>query len=392
MAGKRGVTINDIARLANVSKATVSRVLNHKPDVDVETRERVLRIVEEQGFVPSIVAADLAGRRSRLIGVLAPPFTWPMLPDVMRGVAEAVTQTPFELVLYTINDSMRDQDRSRLIEHILASKLTSGLLAIFPGPVAQYLVRLYNQRYPVVMIDDQTVPKDIPWLRSDNVGGAYAAVQHLIQLGHQRIAHIQGPMGYLVSQERHQGYSQALREAGLTLEPDLVVEGDFQMMGGRAGAAKLFALSSQKRPTAIFASSDLTAYGVLAAAEEYNIRIPGDMALVGFDDLPLSPYIHPPLTTVRQEFAEMGRRGIELLLSMIEAPGPSFREESNGNVSIPASQTEEGTGTIDAIRSVAGEGKPVHLALPTRLVVRISSGAPPVESSIADRVHASKQG
>ncbi len=374
MAGKRGVTINDIARLANVSKATVSRVLNHKPDVDVETRERVLRIVEEQGFVPSIVASDLAGGRSRLVGVLAPPFTWPMLPDVMRGVAEAVTETPFELVLYTINDSMRDMDRSRLIEHILASKLTSGLLAIFPGPVAQQLTRLYKQRFPLVMIDDQAVPTDMPWIRSDNVGGAYAAVRHLIQLGHRRIAHIQGPMSYLVSRERHQGYSQALQETGLEINPDLVLEGDFQMIGGRAAAAKLFALPPGKRPTAIFASSDLTAYGVLAAAEEYNIQIPGDMALVGFDDLPLSPYIHPPLTTVRQDFAEMGRRGFELLLSMIETPRPSFRE--GGNFS-----TAQANGDM---QHTAGTGEVIHLALPAHLVVRVSSGAPPVESETPD--------
>jgi LacI family transcriptional regulator len=374
MAGKRSVTINDIARLANVSKATVSRVLNHKPDVDLETRERVLRIVEEQGFVPSIVASDLAGGRSRLVGVLAPPFTWPMLPDVMRGVAEAVAETPFELVLYTINDSMRDMDRSRLIEHILASKLTSGLLAIFPGPVAQHLTRLYKQRFPLVMIDDQTVPTDIPWIRSDNVGGAYVGVQHLIQLGHRRIAHIQGPMSYLVSRERHEGYRQALQEAGLTLDPDLVLEGDFQMTGGRAAAEKLFALPPEKRPTAIFASSDLTAYGVLAAAEEYNIQVPGDIALVGFDDLPLSPYIHPPLTTVRQDFAGMGRRGFELLLSMIESPPPSFREEGN----FPAAQAS------GAMQHPATEGKPVLLSLPTRLVVRVSSGAPPAESETPD--------
>jgi LacI family transcriptional regulator len=376
MPGKRTVTIKDIARLTGVSKATVSRVLNHKPDVDPATRERILRIVEEEGFVPSIAASDLAGGHSRLIGALVPSFTWPMIPDIMRGVAEAMGTTHYELVLYSINDSMRDLDRSKVIDHILASKLTSGLLAIFPGPVSHHLTKLYKQRFPVVMIDDQDTPTEIPWIKADNVNGAYAAVHHLIQLGHRRIAHIQGPLRYVVSHDRHQGYCQALQEAGMTPDPDLALEGDFTTSGGRACASKLFELPLEKRPTAIFASSDQMAYGVLAAAEEYGISIPQDISLVGFDDLTPSPHVHPPLTTVRQPFAEMGQFGIELLLSMLDKPhSPPFGKnnlsgENNWNafstVSTPVGQIQQG---MDG-------NKPIHIAMATTLVVRASSAAP----------------
>src|SRR2546421_11294372 len=187
-------TIDDIAQLAGVSKATVSRVLNHKPDVDAKTRERILQIGEEQGFVPSITASRLAGGRSRLIGVLIPSFTWKFIPEVMRGIAEAVGKTPYELVLYSVNEKTREQSQIEVLDRILATKLTSGLLAIFPGSPVQQLGKLHRHDFPVVVIDDQDVPSNAPWVGTDNLIGAYTIVRHLIQLGHRRIAHIQGPM------------------------------------------------------------------------------------------------------------------------------------------------------------------------------------------------------
>ncbi len=384
MPGKRTVTIKDIARLAGVSKATVSRVLNHKPDVDPQTRERILRIVEEEGFVPSIAASDLAGGHSRLIGALVPSFTWPMIPDIMRGVAEAMGNTRYELVLYSINDAMHDLERSsKAIDHILASKLTSGLLAIFPGPVSHHLTKLYKQRFPVVMIDDQYAPTEIPWLKSDNINGAYTAVHHLIRLGHRRIAHIQGNMRYLVSHDRHQGYCKALEEIGITPDPELVQEGSFTTAGGRACASKLFELPPERRPTAIFASSDQMAYGVLAAAEEYGIAIPQDIALVGFDDLAPSPHVHPPLTTVRQPFVEIGQYGIALLLSMLDTPHSSsidkntlFIENNQNNCSSVTMSVEEVQTLVKQFQQGMDGSRPLHIDMATTLVVRASCGAP----------------
>lgn len=316
MARKR--TIGDIALLAGVSKATVSRVLNQKPDVDPATRERILRIVEEEGFVPSLTAAGLARRHSHLIGVLVPSFTWPMVPDIVCGVAEAIGLTPYELVLYSINDKTRANGKGDVIDHILASDLVAGLLSILPGLPAKHVIRLHQHGFPVVMIDDRELPSDVPWISVDNQQGAYEAVCHLLKLGHRRIAHIQGPVDLYCSRQRYQGYCRALEDYGIPVDPTLVVEGLFRRQSGIEAAQKLLSLPPEQRPTAIFAASDNTAYGVMAYADEHGIHIPNDLALVGFDGIFSSAHVRPPLTTVKQPFQEMGRQGAKLLLSMIE--------------------------------------------------------------------------
>ena len=358
------ITIRDIARLAGVSKATVSRVLNQKPDVDPATRERILRIMEERAFLPSITASSLAGGRSRLIGVLIPSLTWPLIPEIMRGVSEMMIQSPYELLLYSIT---REQDRNEkdqgdVIDRILATGLAASLLAVFPGQSAQHLTRLHEQGFPLVMIDDQGLPSSIPWVGANNRAGGYAATRYLLHLGHRRIAHISGPLKYLVSHERSQGYCEALREAGITPDPALVMEGDFMPSGGRACAGKLLAL--EDRPTAIFAANDQMAYGVLAAAEESGLRVPEDLSLIGFDDIPLSAHTRPALTTVRQPFYEMGHRAIALLLSLLELPRPLSNGQYPGSVQTHASPAP------------VKQSEPIRLQLATDLVVRASCSTP----------------
>ncbi len=297
MPGKR--TIEDIARLAGVSRTTVSRVLNDKPDVDSATRERVLNIIEEVGYVPSLAASGLAGGRSHLIGMLIPSFTWPLIPELMHGIAQVVNRTPYELVLYSFNDEDLDRDRTGIIDRLLETQLTAGLLAVYPGAASQHLSQLYKQGYPIVTIDDQ-VEQTTPWVGADNIAGAYKATQHLINLGHKRIGHIHGPLEYLASHDRYNGYRQALLDAEITPDPALVQVGDFLPPSGRTCAITLFELPVEKRPTAIFAATDQMAYGVIAAAEEFGISIPKDIAVVGFDDDAPSAHVHPSLTTIRQ--------------------------------------------------------------------------------------------
>ena len=194
------------------------------------------------------------------------------------------------------------------------------------------------------------------------------AVRHLINLSHRRIAHIMGPSEYLVSHDRYNGYRRALLEAGITPDPELVLggDGDFLPPTGRINASKFFELPPEKRPTAIFAASDQMAYGVLVAAEEYGISIPKDVALVGFDDDAPSMHTRPALTTVRQPYFEMGQRAIELLLSMLDIPGYQSRGQGT-SVSFTDSQ-------------------PIHIQLPTTLIVRESCGAyrSPVSTSSAE--------
>src|SRR5215469_5726569 len=244
------LTILDIARLAGVCKTTVSRVLNQKPDVDPATRERILRIMEEHGFVPNIAASGLAGKRSRLLGALVPSLTWPLVPELMRGVGEVVGSTSYELILYSITDVNHEKDRSDVIDRIIGTRLVAGLLAVFPGPSAKHLAELHSPDFPVLLIDDQgKLPENTPWISVDNRQGAYEATRHLIRLGHRRIAHIQGPLKYQVSHDRYQGYCDALKEAGIALDPTLVLEGDFMPPTGRTCANVFFDLPVDKRPT-----------------------------------------------------------------------------------------------------------------------------------------------
>jgi LacI family transcriptional regulator len=353
-------TIEDIARLAGVSRTTVSRVLNHRPDVDRDTRERVLQIIEAENYVPSPAASSLAGGHNRLIGMLLPAFTWPIVPDLVRGITEILKQTPYELVLYTFNDEDLDRDRSDVVNRLLATQLTAGLLGVYPGHLATHLTELYRRGVPVVIIDDQQ-EYVTPWICPENEKGAYEAVRHLVQLGHRRIGHIQGPEDYLCSHERHHGYRRALAEAGITPDPDLIVGGDFLPQSGYIGGGSLLDLSLEKRPTAIFASADQMAYGVLRAAEERGLAVPRDIALVGFDDDAPSAHVQPPLTTVRQPSFEMGRQGIELLLSMVaRSQEPSYNEW-------PAI----GLGTARKVE----EQQARRIELPTTLIVRASCGA-----------------
>lgn len=358
------MTIRDIARLAGVSKATVSRVLNKKPDVNPDTRERILRLMEEWEFVPSITASGLAGGRSRVIGILIPSLTWPSIPEIMRGVSEVIEQSPYELLLYSITheEDRTEKDQRDVIDRILATKLAAGLLAIFPGQSAEHLSRLHEQGFPIVMIDDQAKPASIPWVGAGNRKGSYSATRHLLRLGHRRIAHIQGPPKFLVSHERYQGYCEALNEAGIAPDATLVMEGDFMPQGGRSCASKLLAM--EERPTAIFAANDLMAYGVLTAAGECGLRVPEDLSLIGFDDIPLSAHTRPALTTVRQPFYSIGQRAIELLLSLLEAPRPVDQDWYPGSLQTYTSF------------SPVKQSAPIRIQLATNLVLRASCSAP----------------
>lgn len=354
MAGK--LTIQDIARLANVSKATVSRVLNHKPDVDSTTRERILRIMDEQGFVPSITAAGLAGGRPRVIGVLVPSLIWPFIPEIVQGVAEFVERSSYAVMLYSPSHL---SDRGVAVDRILDARLTAGLVAITPGLLAARFPQLHEQGFPVVLIDDQGLPTSVPWVGADNRSGAYQATRHLINLGHRRIAHIKGPATYQCSLERYHGYCQALVEAGLTPDPALVVQGDFERESGQVAVHQLF--SSPDQPTAVFAANDHMAWGVLDALDDLGVRVPEEVALVGFDDMPTSAHKRPPLTTVSQPFHQMGQRAAELLLGLLESPRH-----------IPLYPSTNHFLKSSLFRTASTE--PIRVLLETKLVVRESCG------------------
>jgi LacI family transcriptional regulator len=307
----------------------------------------------------------LPDQRLSTISVLIPSWIWAISPDLTRGIVDAITESEYDISLYSLNDEDNPKnDDAVLIERFLATPLSAGLVAAFPGArLSAQLTQLARQGFPVVLIDDQEV-QVLPSIGVDNATGAYLATRHLLQLGHQRIAHIKGPARYLVSHARYQGYCRALIEAGLLPDPQLVLEGDFLPPSGRACASQLFELPPEKRPTAIFAASDQMAYGVLAAAEEHELMIPRDVALVSFDDDHPSAYTRPPLTTVRQPYFAMGQQAVALLFSLLNV----------------ASQDEVGRSTDQEEASIAAGNVSSHhqalqVQLQASLIVRASCGA-----------------
>jgi LacI family transcriptional regulator len=355
MQGK--LTIQDIARLAGVSKATASRVLNGNPSVDPTLRERVQRVIQEHSFVPNVTATGLAGGRTRLLGVLTPPMTWPAVPEILRGVARYIEDTSYEIVLYSISFERNHAD---VLDNILAMRMVSGLLAIFPGALSHHLIDRFQQGLPLVMIDDQEEPTNVPWVGIDNVSGAYQATHHLLEMGHTRIAYMQGPQSYCCAIERYQGYCQALREAGITSDPTLLLPGSFDIASGRQCAMELFSREKASWPSAIFAGNDQMAYGILEVAEQQGIRIPEDISLVGFDDNMLSAHIKPALTTIQQPFFEIGQTAIEMLLTNLDPDHLSLKEAQTAYTRQRVSR--------DTVTS-----HPARIQLPTKLVVRASS-------------------
>lgn len=355
MQGK--LTIQDIARLAGVSKATASRVLNGNPSVDPALRERVQQVIQEHGFVPNVTATGLAGGRTRLLGVLTPPMTWPAVPEILRGVARYIEDTNYEIVLYSVSFERNHVD---VLDNILAMRMIAGLLAIFPGELSHHLLDRFHQGLPLVMIDDQEGPTSVPWVGIDNAAAAYQATRYLLEAGHRRIAYMQGPQSYCCVSERYQGYCQALQEAAITPDPTLLLQGSFDIASGRQCARELFARAKSSWPSAIFAGNDQMAYGILEVAEQQGIRIPEDISLVGFDDNMLSSHIKPALTTIQQPFFEIGRTAIEMLLTKLD---PDHLTTKDRQMTYPRQR---------AVRA-AVTNSPERIQLPTRLVIRASS-------------------
>lgn len=306
-------TIGDIARRAGTSKATVSRVLNGKPDVDPETRRRIAEIVRELRYVPSPVATGLAHGRPNLIGMLVPSLAWSWVLEVIRSVAERLEPTAFELVMFTTSSEERNE---HVFERTLASGLTAGLVAIVPPGALAYISGMHGQGFPVALIDDRADHPGLPSVVAANYRGAAQATQHLLELGHRRIGFLGGPGGFGCSRERLRGYETALSGAGIPLETMLIREGDFTRSGGRRAAEEL--IRFREPPSAIFAANDLMAFGAIEAAEGAGLHVPEDLSVVGFDDIPEARMTRPALTTIRQPLYEMGQRAVDLLLAQID--------------------------------------------------------------------------
>ncbi|HEX6681757.1 MAG TPA: LacI family DNA-binding transcriptional regulator [Candidatus Limnocylindrales bacterium] len=325
----RKLTIRDIAQLAGLSKSTVSLVLNNSPKVDPATRDRVLEVMRSHNFTPSSAATALAKGRTPFIGMIVPGLTWHMVAAVNYGVASVIEKSPYEIILYT---STNEKDYTDLVDRIKTSALSVGLLVVTHDQPLDPLEELNRSGLPVVLVNTLGVPSGLPSVQTDNYDGTRAALRHLVELGHTRIACVQGPMSYMCCQERYRGFLDGLAEAGITADARLTVEGDFHPPTIRERVSEL--LAGDDRPTAFVAHNDNTAYAVMQAVIDCGLRVPQDVSVIGFDDVASSADTHPPLTTVRQPFPEMGVAAARVLLETIEAG-----TGDGGVINIPTSLT-----------------------------------------------------
>jgi LacI family transcriptional regulator, galactose operon repressor len=308
------VTIREIADLAGVSVATVSRVMNGRDDVAAETRELVQRVVREHGYTANRSARGLSAGRTGLVGATVPVVHPAYFSFILSGAAEALYEKDMRLVLCP---TQHEHDREVSLLDRMMHGTTDGGLLILPQESAAELELLLDHGYRFVVIDPLLpLNERIPAVSAAHSAGADMAVKHLLSLGHRRIAAITGPRGWIATEDRLRGYHAALAEAGLLAEPGLVVEGDFQIEPGIVAARRL--LDLPEPPTAIFAFNDNIAIGAIQAARERGVRVPEDLSVVGFDDLEAAEIVTPALTTVRQPLAEMGRMAVSLLERLIE--------------------------------------------------------------------------
>ena len=313
---RRRVTIDDIARQAGVTKTTVSRALNDRPDVSAGTRERISAIAARLGYVPSATAKVLRTGRSHSLGLAWPSFTWPGILSILRGVSDVVDELGYQLMLFPLT---RGEEAERdLVFRVMPSLPMDGLILILPPGMLRYVGELVNRGVPVVLIDDRIEhrDRDFPSVGTTNLQGARDATDHLLRLGRRRIAMITGPMDQDVSRNRLRGHRLALEEAGLPLCPELVVPGNFEPESGRAAVATL--LESGISFDALLASNDQMALAANRALRAAGVCVPDDVALVGFDDTDAASFTIPALTTVHQPLYEMGAAAARTVVAAAE--------------------------------------------------------------------------
>lgn len=311
---KRGVTIMDVARASGVSYATVSRVLSGYEFVKESTRSRVVEAVEHLGYVANLQARSLAGGRSQIIGLLVPNLDNSYVGTIARGIDQALERANYDLMLYTTH---RHPGKESIYVSAIANGLTEGLLLVTPLVPMTYLDALREQNFPYVLIDQVDAAEDSSVVEATNWQGAYEATRYLIQLGHTRIAFIKGALAVRSAVDRLRGYKAALADCDIPIKEELVIEGDFLQRTGYETTKRLLQ-NVDPPPTAIFASNDLSAFGAMEAIREAGLRIPEDISIIGFDDIPQASLVYPKLTTVHQPLEQMGRVAVKMLLERIE--------------------------------------------------------------------------
>lgn len=315
-------TIKDVAKRAGVAPITASRVINDSGYVSEETRRRVEAAIEELGYVPNRVARSLRSKQTHTLALVLTDITNPFWTTVARGVEDAASEDGFSVILCNTDESeAKEQSYVRL----LLQKQADGFLLVPANSTSRSVVLIQKQQVPLVILD-RSVASPVDTVRSDSKGGAYQLTRHLLKLGHRRIAVLSGPQGVSTALDRVAGYRQAMTEAGLPLDDRMVIYGPFTQQGGYEMTQQLLTLAL--RPTALFAANNFIAIGAFRALREAGLRVPDDISLVAFDDLPGTFTMEPFLTVAAQQAYEMGRVATQLLLERLTDASKAASEPS----------------------------------------------------------------
>ncbi len=314
------VTIVDVAKEAGVSYSTVSRVFSGFEFVNEDTRRKVVEAANHLGYVVNLQARSLAGGRSNIVGLLVPGIDNGYISEIVKGIDQELANSQYDLMLYTTH---RYAGKEAYYVKMIANGLVDGLLLIVPLVTENYLQALPTQDFPYVLVDQADSERPSTTVDVTNWQGAYEATSYLIGLGHKRIGFITGIPQLSSSTERLDGYRAALEHHRIPVNPDLIIEGNYETKGGYLSMLRL--LNLPIRPTAVFAANDLSAFGALEAIRERGLEIPRDVSVIGFDDIPEASIVYPKLTTIRQPLIQIGQVAVRLLLEKLDDPEKEAR-------------------------------------------------------------------
>jgi LacI family transcriptional regulator len=308
-------SLEDIAKLAGVSRSTVSRVVNNHPNVSLRTRQKVMQVIHERHYRPNLAARALVTQHTQVISLVIPQdvvgtFTDPYFPTLMQGVMIQANMHDYAIMLWI---GCNIEEEERFFQRVLGNSLFDGIIlasAVEHDPLIPWLVQ---SGYPFILLGPPQLD-NLNFIDVDNVRGGQLAVAHLVQLGHRRVGTITGPLNMGSALDRLKGYRQALEAAAIPVDDSLIVEGRFDESSGYMAMKTLL----QRGVDAVFAASDMMAVGALHAISEAGLRVPEDIGLVGFDDLPVAGMSNPPLTTVHQPIREMGSLAAQALINLIK--------------------------------------------------------------------------
>lgn len=307
-----GVSIKDIARAAGVSHSTVSRALADSPLVKEETRERIKQLAVEMGYSPHALARSLVTRRTQTVGVVVTTIADPFVSEIVRGLEETGQNHGYTIILCNSNAEPR---RELAAVKALREKRVDGIIVTASRIGDLYLPLLEDFGVPIVLINNQQTGKYVYSIGTDDLRGGQIATEYLLSLGHTRIGYIASPNNVNSSQARMNGYRAALESHGIGFDPALLADGDGRPAAAMEATARL--LSQGARPTAIFCYNDMTAIGTIRALKRMGLRVPDDISIVGYDDIPIVEYLDPPLTTIRQRKYDMGCMAMDMLLRLL---------------------------------------------------------------------------